>query len=191
MKRLFFALDLSDSTLDALEALQEACRAEIPRGVRMRWTPRQNMHLTLKFLGSTEEDLVEPLCETIDELAGRTDRFEMQVDHLGAFPHPRRPRILWAGIDTDSAERLAELHRRLEGELESSYEIDRDEHPFKAHVTYGRVKSSKAPKFQKIEPTLPEGPYGTSEVAEIILYESELDDSGATHRLLHRSSLGD
>jgi 2'-5' RNA ligase len=191
MKRLFIALDLSDDALDALESLQEACRAQIPSGVRMRWTPRENMHLTLKFLGSTEEDLIESLCETIDELAARTDPLSMQVEHLGAFPHPRRPRILWAGVDRDSAERLGELHRQFEDELESEYEIDRDEHPFKAHVTYGRVKSSKAPKFHKIESDLPEGPYGTTEVAEIILYESELDESGATHRVLHRSPLGD
>ena len=190
MKRLFFALDLSEEVLDSLEALQEACRTELPRGVRMRWTPRENMHLTVKFLGSTEEDLVEPLCEAIDEIAAQTAPFELQVEHLGAFPHPRRPRILWTGVDRQSAERLAELHRQIEAELEESFEIDRDEHPFQAHMTYGRVKSGKAPKFDKMEPNLPEGPYGTSAVSEIVLYESELDGSGATHRVVHRSPLG-
>ena len=120
MKRLFFALDLSDDVLDHLEELQEACRADIGPGIRMRWTPRENMHLTLKFLGSTEEDLVEPLWDAMDEIAASFDPFEMTVESLGAFPHPRRPRILWAGIDRSSAEILAPLHRQIEDRLQGT-----------------------------------------------------------------------
>lgn len=188
-ERLFYALDLADEVVDRLQSLQEAFAAEVPDPVNIRWTPPENMHLTLKFLGSQEAELAEEFGVVMDELAGGLAPFEMTLQNVGAFPHPRHPRILWVGVDLESAERLAELHRRLEERLEA-YDVDRDEHAFKAHVTFGRIKSSNAPKLSSVESALPSGPFGTTAVDEILLYESELSPDGSTYTLRHRSPLG-
>lgn len=190
MKRLFFAIDLSDEVRDALESLQQAFDAQLDGSVRMRWTPRANMHLTLKFLGATEVDLIEPVGDTMDEITAGMEPFEMTVEGIGAFPHPGHPRILWAGVDDDSAARLTDAHGDLEEMLADRFDIDYDDHDFQAHVTFGRVKSSGAPDLPAIRPSLPSGPYGSVRVDEVVLYESELDDSGATYRAEHRSALG-
>lgn len=188
-KRLFFAIDLSEEARDELVHLQEAFVPGVPDNVRIRWTPRENLHLTLKFLGSMEADLVENLAETMDELVGSLEPFEMTTREIGAFPHPRHPRILWAGADRSSSERLATLHRNAQNELEV-YGVQPDEHPFKAHVTFGRVKSSSSPKLDGMRPDLESDSFGSTRVEAVTLYESELDDSGATYTILHRSPLG-
>ena len=188
-KRLFYAIDLSEDVLDELQDLQAQYQRQIPDKVRIRWTPRENLHLTLKFLGSMEADLIGELADLMDELAADFDPFTMTVAGLGAFPHPKNPRILWAGVDDDSSAQLATLHRRLEDALDP-YDVDRDNHPFKAHITYGRVKSNNAPSLKKVEPDLPDGPYGDATVADVVLYESELSPDGSTYTVLHRSPLG-
>lgn len=187
--RLFYALDLSDETLDALQELQQACESQIPSGVRVRWTPRENLHLTLKFLGSMEEDLVEDLGELMDGLVGDLGPFRMRTEGIGAFPHPKRPRILWAGVDPESAAQLATLHRRLEDELDS-FDVEEDNHPFKAHITFGRIKSGKSVNLNSLRSSLPEGPFGESEIGEVVLYKSELRPEGSNYRVVYQSHLG-
>lgn len=187
-KRLFFALDLSEESLDRLVDLQDGFREETPDGVRIRWTPRSNMHLTLKFLGSHEPDLIDEFAAVMDELTADLEPFEMTVEGLGAFPHPRDPRILWVGVDDESAAQLATLHRDTEKRLER-YGVEEDEHPFKAHITVGRVKSGNAPKLSSLQPDDLRDTFGSTEVDAVTLYESELDDSGATYHVRHRSPL--
>lgn len=187
-KRLFYAIDLSDPVLDELEDLQDRFREHVPGGARIRWTPRENIHLTLKFLGSMEADLVGELGDVMDDLVADLDPFSMTVTGLGAFPHPKNPRILWVGADDESSETLATLHRNLESALEP-YDVDRDNHAFKAHITYGRVKSSKSPNLNAVESELPAGPFGTTQIEDVALYESELSPSGSEYTVLHRSPL--
>ncbi len=188
-KRLFYALDLSDKVLDELQDLQSEFRPHIPSGVRVRWTPRENMHLTLKFLGSTEADLVGELGDLMDELVTDLSPFSMTVGDIGAFPHPHHPRILWTGVDKSSSETLSELHRSLESALDP-YDVERDEHAFKAHITFGRVKSNKAFDLGDLLHEVSEGPFGETRVENVVLYESELTQDGSNYTVLHRSSLG-
>lgn len=191
MKRLFFAIDLSEDVVEGLGRLQEEFDAHLGNAVRVRWTPAENLHLTLKFLGATEKDLIESVAAEMDEIAADAAPFEMTVRGIGAFPHPGHPRILWAGVDESSAAELTEMHGALEDRLAGRFEVDRDDHDFQAHVTFGRVKSSRAPDLPGLRSDLPEGPFGEVAVDEVVLYESELDDSGASYRVLHRSKLGD
>lgn len=191
MKRLFFAIDLAAPVRDELDELQQKFEAQLDPGMRVRWTPRANLHLTVKFLGATEPDLVGSLTDLADDITADAAPFEMTTTTLGAFPRPNRPRILWAGVDTDSAERLSKIHRRLEDTLvEAPYKVDRDEHEFTAHITFGRVKSSRSPNLADLEDSLPDGPYGTTDVEALTLYESELTAEGAEYSVIHRSPLG-
>jgi len=185
-KRLFFAVDLTDESLDALEELQQSLAPNVSDSVRIRWTPRSNLHLTLKFLGSHEADLVDEFGRTMDEVVSDVAPFELTLSGLGAFPHPNNPRILWVGADEESSALLATLHSDIQKRLEP-YGVEEDEHPFKAHVTVGRVKSNNSPPLRSIRPEQLPDDFGTSRVDSVTLYESELDDTGATYHLRHRS----
>jgi 2'-5' RNA ligase len=190
MQRLFVAIELSDETKEGLHALQEAFAPHLSRGIRVRWTEPQNLHLTLKFLGATEDDLVSEVAGLVDRAAERVDPFDMTARGIGAFPKPNYPRILWAGVDEESAGVLGPIHTYLEDALvDPPYDVDRDEHPFAAHITIGRVKSSRAPKLTKIRDEIPQGPYGTTDVDNLTLFESNVDHSGPDYRIVHRAPL--
>jgi RNA 2',3'-cyclic 3'-phosphodiesterase len=107
-------------------------REHLPRA---RWVPKQNQHITLKFLGSTWPRLVEWVIETVEGVARQSEPFETRVTGLGAFPSTRRARVLWAGLD-DPGGRLASLAADLEGRL--AKEFTPEKRAFSAHLTMAR-----------------------------------------------------
>jgi len=189
MKRLFTAVDIPDSIAEALGDLQNDIRDQLQAGMRVSWVPASDIHLTLKFLGSVEADIVDNLGDIMRDVATTEAPFELQVRHIGAFPAPNNPRILWVGADPGSGTVLSRLHDRLEQRFHDDYDIDFDEHSFKPHFTLGRVKSNRAPDLLEIKPNLPDGPFGTCKVKQISMYESELTHEGAEYTEIRRAPL--
>ena len=102
MKRLFVAIDLDPSVLETLSELSRRIEEGLEDGVRIKWTRTPQMHVTLKFLGDTDEEAVEPLADVLDEIAARNAAFEVLIEGMGCFPRPDRPRVIWAGFDEES-----------------------------------------------------------------------------------------
>ena len=68
-------------------------------GVPGRWTDPDHVHLTLKFLGEVPATEVDPIAAALEEVAGKFRPFEMTFGPIGAFPSPRRPRVVWLGVE--------------------------------------------------------------------------------------------
>ena len=130
--RLFVAVDVPEGVRDRV---QDAVGPWRERLSRARWVPKQNQHVTLKFLGSTWPRLVGWVTETVEAVARRSEPFETRVTGLGAFPSARRARVLWAGLD-DPAGGLASLAADLEGALAKEFEPEK--RAFTAHLTVAR-----------------------------------------------------
>ena len=92
MLRLFIALEMDHSLHAGIEALV----TDVKRlGLHASWMPVHNMHLTLKFLGDTDEKHVESIKKILDECACVTAPFETVLQGIGVFPNFRQPRVLW------------------------------------------------------------------------------------------------
>ncbi|MGH2529074.1 MAG: RNA 2',3'-cyclic phosphodiesterase, partial [Actinomycetota bacterium] len=102
---------------------------------RAKWVPKQNQHVTLKFLGSTWPRLVEWVTRTVEGVAGASVSFESRVTGLGAFPTPRRARVLWAGLD-DPEGRMGSVAAALDEALAKEFEPEK--RAFTAHLTVAR-----------------------------------------------------
>jgi 2'-5' RNA ligase len=131
-QRLFVAIEIPDDVRALVAAAVEPLHAERPRA---RWVPRENQHVTLKFLGSTWPRLVDWVLESIGEVATASEAFDTRVDGLGAFPSERRARVLWAGLD-DAAGRLADLAGALDRALEPEFAPEK--RAFTPHLTVAR-----------------------------------------------------
>ena len=130
--RLFVAFELQGAQLDAVNRSIQALRAEFPR---LRWVPRENQHVTVKFLGATHPGLSSWVEERIAEVAFAHRPFHSSLTALGAFPSPSRARVLWAGLD-DRAGRMAEIALALDRAL--SAEFKPKIRVFSPHLTLAR-----------------------------------------------------
>ena len=127
--RLFLAIRFSSEMRGALITAQ---RTMYDRGVRGNYTPEENLHLTLAFIGEY------PRAETVmDALSGVTlTPFELQLEGIGCFGD-----LWWAGLRESAA--LTAVVRRIRRALaENTIPFDRKR--FSPHITLIRKASRDA-----------------------------------------------
>lgn len=114
-----------------------------------RWVSQSNIHLTLKFLGSTPEESLDDIENAVREAVSGFRKFYFSLGDLDAFPSARRARVVWIGVHHGASE-LVELSQTIERALIAlGFEPENKE--FKPHITLARVKAPKS-----IEDTLNE-----------------------------------
>ncbi len=133
--RLFFCVELEDDAKRELGALIERLR---PRCGHAKWVARDNLHLTVRFLGEVDERRLGELEALAREVAREFSPFTLELDMLSAFPSPRRARVLWVGPRGDAGEFVA-LMRAVEDRVRSLGFRPEIKEP-KAHVTLARFK---------------------------------------------------
>jgi RNA 2',3'-cyclic 3'-phosphodiesterase len=132
--RLFTAIDLPADVLVRLERLLTALRPE----ALIKWSPLDNLHVTVKFIGEWPESRLEELNEVLSTLAPR-EPFAIELKQLGWFPNERSPRVLWVGIQGGNP--LLELVHETEERLQATLGIKKEDRPFVPHLTVARIKN--------------------------------------------------
>ena len=138
-RRLFIAAPLPDDAAEAVRAIVDQVRAEpLPDGARdVRWVRLDGLHLTLRFLGPTTPDRVEPTADAVQRIAAAAAApIEIELGGAGTFPPDGRPRALWIGI-LDGAEALTQVAAELDAALVRAGWAS-DHRPFRAHLTLAR-----------------------------------------------------
>lgn len=135
--RCFISLDIEDRGL--LDALEEAQRRLERTGADLKCVERENIHVTMRFLGDVREGLTVELKRLVSSLAFRPFRVELRG--LGVFPSLRRPRVVWAGI-SDGVEELTDIFQSLEPEL-VGMGFRPEGRGFSPHITLARVRSGR------------------------------------------------
>ena len=160
-----------------------ACRADV------RWSHADSMHLTLKFLGNVDVRDLVAVDEALIRVAGAAQSARGRLCDIGSFPHISRPRVLWAGLQTDG-DGLANLYAATEAEL-SELGFPREKRRFHAHVTIGRVRGNRGLEALREADGRQTG-FGSGPFAidSFTLFESELRRRGARHTALARYRLG-
>jgi 2'-5' RNA ligase len=128
-ERLFIGVPLTEEVRRAIEK-------SLPGNLPGKLVPPENWHFTLRFLGSTESDARDRIIERL-ESAACGGSFRIRFNELGAFPSPRRARILWIGID-EGAERMIQLAAIAEG-VSRSVGFAAEAKPFRPHLTLSRI----------------------------------------------------
>ena len=176
--RLFVALDIPETILHSLAKLSRQFQAICPRA---RWVRLDGAHLTLKFIGETPPDRAERIGAALRQTPA-AGPVELRFAGLGFFPDTRRPRVLWAGIETSAA--LRALAASIETQLEP-LGIPRETREFQPHITLARFDSPKRlePLRTAVEKLgLPE--FGRATAEEFHLYQSVLKRGGAEYTRL-------
>jgi hypothetical protein len=108
--RLFFAIPLAGPLRDALAALQAKL---IETRAQVAWTDAAKFHLTIKFLGETDDSFVPELSARLTRAAAQVPAFPIDLDGLSAFPDRGPPRVIVAHAFSPD-HRLTRLHRLID-----------------------------------------------------------------------------
>jgi RNA 2',3'-cyclic 3'-phosphodiesterase len=138
--RLFIAVPVADAVKAGVgELMEQVAGGPVDRRMpgQPRWVWVENLHITLRFLGSTPDVRREELAGAIGRAAAGAKPFRVSLCGGGAFPNQYRPRVLWIGIDEGTHE-LAALERRVDTEMQA-LGWSPDDRPFNAHLTLART----------------------------------------------------
>lgn len=133
--RAFVAVELPAIMSDALTELMLGLKMCVQDGIR--WISPENLHLTICFLGHIPFSSVEVAIRALDNCAVINSPFTLNINTINAFPHTRKPSIVWAGPDVIPAA-LLKLRKSSQSEL-GRFELDKDEEIFTPHVAMGRI----------------------------------------------------
>lgn len=134
--RTFIALPLPAMWIQQLAATIHELSEVLPSGVR--WVAPGGIHLTLKFLGETDSQLVPRIIDALADRFAEAASPTLVLSALGTFPAGRNPRVIWAGV-SGGVEGLADLHVRAEQSVQE-FGWSTDSRPFRPHLTLGRVR---------------------------------------------------
>jgi 2'-5' RNA ligase len=133
-----------------------------------------NMHLTLKFIGETDERDVDAIKEKLRKVRFR--RFSCTMKGVGVFPNEDYVRVVWAGCESNGA--LEALAEGVMGALSGHGADER----FTAHLTIARVKRKAA--LGEFIQNHKNDEFGSFEVVEFRLISSVLGPAGPRYTVI-------
>lgn len=148
-----------------------------------RWQRADQLHLTLVFLGSVEEQGLPDIRSAARNLPIMP--FDLAVHGVGCFGLPERPKNLWAGVEP--GEKPTELHEALNQRL-SLYGLGQEKRRFRSHITLARFKR-EAGSVQELLQQYRDFNAGSFRVDAITLYQSTQGPQGSVYTILDRFSL--
>lgn len=173
--RLFTAFALPPDVREEVLRRQAALEALPFR----RWQSPETLHLTLHFLGEVEPALVEPLAQTLGNACAGAAPFRLQLGRLGAFPSPKRPRVLWIGVE-GQVDRLLALEGVMRPRL-LGLGIPLEARTYHPHITLARDPLGSV----ALPPTMAGHDAAREwQAAELTLFQSILRRTGAVHEVL-------
>lgn len=180
--RCFVAVEVDEpGILDALGRMQSGL---VGSGADLKPVERENIHLTMKFLGDVDEWILGEVERVVASL--RFEPFRMTLAETGAFPNLRRPRVIWAGV-TEGVDELAAIFWELEKGF-VGLGFKREGRRFSPHVTIARVRSGRN-REALVDEVLRHGDtgYGSFEVKSVKLKRSVLTPRGPVYSTLAES----
>jgi 2'-5' RNA ligase len=139
------------------------------------------LHVTLKFLGETTQTQLSEICAITRPIVEKQPRVLAKITRLGAFPHERRPAVVWVGID--EAQPLCQIAGDLDREL-SKLGFATEGRAFQPHVTLLRVKSRPPEALATLLVEEARTDFGTCRIDTIELMQSEPSRTGSRYTTL-------
>jgi len=170
--RLFFGIEIPDKEKEKIEKI----KGKIKIDGKIKWVEKENLHITLLFLGEKNpEDVLKLIYDF------KFESFDVSLKDFGVFPDIKRPRVLWMGVN-QGKERIKELYENLVFRLER-LNIEKEKR-FTPHLTIGRVKFGKI-SYAKIE-------YESEifNVEKFVLFSSTLNPDGPIYEKIKIFSSG-
>ena len=136
--RSFIAFDIDDELV--LNRISKAQSKLVNTGADLRLVKPQNIHVTIRFLGSISIGIINQVSEKISKQMFIP--FDFEIQGLGAFPSLNYSRVIWVGIRKGTNE-LREIFNKIEPDLRN-LGFKPDTKGFSPHLTIARVRTGRS-----------------------------------------------
>ena len=191
--RTFIAFPLNERLISELDRIQRELKRRLPERA-VRWVRPSSVHLTLFFIGDVLPDRIDPIKNALSVIAKHAAPFSFFAEEVGVFPNPRRPRILWVGVEQPADKPLTVLHGAVNEAMEH-LGFKPETRPYHPHLTIGRVHRRASGRdvraIGEVMTRVRIGRLAEVSVEEIILFQSVLKPTGAEYHRLATLSLSD
>jgi len=134
--RLFVAAEIPQPAFSEIIEIKDRVFNNYP----IRWEPISKLHLTLKFLGDTPVELIEPLANALLSVTNSFQAFFSNFTGFGIFYRNKKPAILWVGLNNN--DNLIELFSKIE-KVSVELGFPKETRVFKPHITLARLKGNE------------------------------------------------
>lgn len=179
--RCFVAIELPAGLREGIAAFFARAGREI---AGVRWAGGSRLHLTLKFLGELAADRLSEIRVAVEAAVAGHDSFALVLRGAGAFPSVRRPRVVWVGTGTGTAE-ASGLAASLEVAL-APLGFAPEPRPFTPHLTVGRLGAPPPDRtaLPRLIDSVRDRVWGETLVPAVHLVHSELFPAGPIYSTL-------
>jgi 2'-5' RNA ligase len=185
--RIFIAINLPGDIKKELSSYS-AKWPELPA----KWTEKDNLHITLEFLGNLTDEEVGEVCVAAKEVAEKHSSFSLNISQILYGPLPLHssaaPRMIWAS--GEKSEELSVIREDLENALTEKVRFVPENRMFAPHITLARISEWE---FRKIEPEerpeINENLDLIFTVESIEVMESEMKKGGPVYTILESFQL--
>jgi RNA 2',3'-cyclic 3'-phosphodiesterase len=180
--RLFTGISVAPDVLANLSKLLNTLRSTAD----VKWSPAENLHLTMKFIGEWPEERLNEMIEALRR-ASAGPPIEISINGLGWFPNPHSPRVLVAAVH--APESLRKLAHFID-ETTHGLGVPMETRPYSPHLTLAKIKNPGRlfPLKQAIA-SLPTVDFGSFTARDFHLYLSKMSSSGSVYTRLADFSL--
>lgn len=183
--RVFIAINLPEDIKRVLFAYSERYPA-----LPCKWTPKDNLHITLEFLSDLTDEEIGDTCLAVKDVAEKQKSFSLNINQIVYGPPGKiPPRMVWAV--GDKSEELALLRQDLEKFLLQKVSFIPENRGSAPHITLARISAWQWRKIEPEErPQINENIDLTFTVESIEVMESELKRGGPQYTILESHTLG-
>jgi RNA 2',3'-cyclic 3'-phosphodiesterase len=189
--RTFIAIEFSTSLRQTLGNVSKQLANSITNRV-VNWVKPDLIHLTLKFLGDTSENALPNISQTLVQAVSQIQPFTITTSQLGCFPNLRAPRVVWIGLEPESARKLIALQQAVEAAI-APLGFPTEARSFSPHITLGRVRRETLPpitaKVGQAAKTAPPLTPTTETITSVVLMKSDLRPGGPVYTPLFTINL--
>ena len=183
MKRTFLALELPAYLKTEFSRIIRELQSSFPKGVK--WVSSKNLHITLQFIGDTQQKDIPDLSEYFEELFSVVPTLLFSHQKIQVIPG-RNPRLIWVEMTSENKD-IIKASKKIKDKLHQM-NYNPDKKPLKFHATLGRIKKRLPDYF--ISQILAEKISVTDfVVSEATFYESILRPEGPVYYEIEKYGL--
>ncbi len=177
--RSFISIDLEDQQI--LSRITSILSSLQSLGGDLKPVERENIHLTLKFLGNVPTPRLSEVKSSLQQLI--FPLFTAEIKGAGAFPNLNHMNVIWVGVE-ECWSQVEQIYEQVE-KLLSVLGFRRENRPFSPHITIARVRSGrKRDEIANFLRHLGNESFGTITVDKVRLKQSILSSSGPKYSTL-------